>query len=653
MPEEGRWVAKMRVGIDTGGTFTDLVSLEEGRLCLGKVPSTPEAPAEAVRAALGPRVDHPRLEFCHGTTVATNALLERKGARTALVTNRGFEDLIEIGRQARLNIYALHPCRPRPLADRGSRFGVGARRGPGGEVWSTFEEGELSQLPGKIGAIGAEAVAVCLLHSYRGGEDERNVRAALKSLGIPVSISYEVLPRFREYERASTTLVNAYLLPLMERYLAEIGRFSKRPVLVMQSTGGVLEAQRVAPFPCRLLLSGPAAGLLGAKWIARRHGVERLLTLDMGGTSTDVALVDGSIRLGDRNEIGGLAVALPMVDLHTIGSGGGSIARIDAGGLLKVGPESAGANPGPACYGRSMVPTVTDANLVLGRLPEGIELGGSLHLSRERSLRAIHSLARKNSLSVQRMAEGIVRVANANMEQALRVVSVRRGVDPRPLTLVAFGGAGPLHAAAIASGLGIRRILVPALAGTLSALGMVVAERVTQVTMSLLKPANERSLDEAARWFDQQCRQAGENLETSIIPEIDARYQGQSFELTVPFCTDLRQVISAFREAHRQRFGTVHDLPVELVHLSVRFVGQQPLKNLPKVSPPGKQRGVRVARAYFRGAWQEVPQIGQGQISQETSFPGPAIVTSSHATCWIPQGWNLRGTSTGDFWIEK
>jgi N-methylhydantoinase A len=639
----------MKIGIDTGGTFTDRVAWDRTRLRLGKVPSTPQDPAQAVAEALGEAAGSGDLQLVHGTTVATNALLERRGARTALVTNRGFEDLLEIGRQTRPELYDLHPRRPASLVPPELRIGVDARRGARGEVWSGFAPGELTHLADVLEAGGAEAVAVCLLHAWQDPADERRVAEAIASLGVPVSLSSDVLPRFREVERASTTTVNAYLRPRLESYLGRLGPLAGS-ASVMLSSGGVLPAQEAAPLPVRLLLSGPAAGVIGARWLGRRLGADALLCFDMGGTSTDVAVSDGPLRLSSETELGGLAVALPMVEVHSIGAGGGSIARLDPGGLLRVGPESAGADPGPACYGRSLLPTVTDANVVLGRLPEDLRLAGRVRLDAERSREAIAPLARAAGLSLEQAAEGILRVVNANMEQALRVVSVRRGLDPRPMTLVAFGGAGPLHAAALAESLGLRRVLVPALAGTLSALGLLVAERVRQSTQSLLLQLGPDACERAEAWFAEQERHFPGWM---AFREVEAHYRGQSFELSVPFGGGPQAIEAAFREAHLQRFGTEHTLPVELVHLSLRLVGPNSPEELPPVELEPDPACSAAARLWLDGRSIEVPRRDPWSLKEGETLPGPAVLTSAHATCFVPPGWLLRAAAEGNAWLEK
>ncbi|RME70605.1 MAG: hydantoinase/oxoprolinase family protein, partial [Planctomycetota bacterium] len=497
------------VGIDAGGTFTDLVQLElgSGRIrAVHKRPSSPAQPAQAVLeafAATGASPDEVRL--VHGSTVATNALLERTLATTALVTNAGFEDAIEIGRQHRPRLYALQPRRARPIVPRALRFGIGGRIGPRGERWEPLDPAELAALRERLGRSGAETIAVCLLHSYRDGGDEREVARALAPLGLPITCSHAVLPEHREFERCSTTVVNAALIPRMRRYLAALAPLGDG-LWIMRSDGGVGAAAAIAEQPVWTLLSGPAGGVVGAELAAARAGIGPFLSIDVGGTSSDVALGGAPLRAGA--EIGGIEVAHPSVDLVTIGAGGGSIAWRDAGGALRVGPRSAGADPGPACYGRGGTePTLTDACLLLGRLPDTGLLGGAFPLERERAEHAIARLARAFDLAPLALARGIVAVALEATTRALRRVSVERGEDPRERALVAFGGAGGLLAGDLVRSLGLRGALVPPEPGVLSALGMAGAPltlRLAETLLEPLEPAGRKRLAEAFARLERQ-----------------------------------------------------------------------------------------------------------------------------------------------------
>ena len=465
-----------RIAVDTGGTFTDCVWIERGRLRMVKVFSTPEDPSQSIAEAVARSGCAGEIVLLHGTTVGTNSLLERKGARVAFVTTAGFEDIIEIGRQARPRLYDLAFQRVPPLVERAMRFGVPERVSCEGEVLQRPSPQDLRLLARDVHASGADSIAVSTLFAFANPDNERAIGRVLEELGLPLSLSHLILPEFREYERASTVVVNAYLQPIMQSYLQRLDtRLRQRGqagakasrVFVMQSSGGITALESAARQPVRTVLSGPAGGVVGAAAMARRSGFERVITFDMGGTSTDVALVSGEPKPSNEAEVAGLPVRVPMLDIHTVGAGGGSLARFDAGGALRVGPESAGADPGPICYGRGTRPTVTDANLLLGRLQADLFLGGefTLDLERTQALTREWLKAQGSRLSLEQFAEGVIRVVNANMERALRVVSIERGYDPRNFALVAFGGAGGLHACELAQALGIPQVIVPVDAG--------------------------------------------------------------------------------------------------------------------------------------------------------------------------------------------
>jgi N-methylhydantoinase A len=561
------------LGVDVGGTFTDAVLVDGGRVRTAKVP-TAERQEESVLAAAR-AVGAEELErFTHGTTVATNALLERKGARTALVTTAGFEHVLHLRRQNRAHLYRLCAEHPEPLVPVERCVGVRERVGPDGVV----EPLDLTSLPD----VDAEAVAVCLLFSFREPAHERAVADELRRR-LPdahVVASHEVAPEFREYERASTTAVDAYLRPALAGYLNALARACARTSipepLVMRSSGGLATLAEAAAHPAFALLSGPAAGVVGAGRAAALAGFERAISFDMGGTSTDVCLIESGAaeRSGERS-VGGLPVRLPTVDVHTVGAGGGSIAHRDAGGALLVGPESAGADPGPACYGRGGArPTVTDANLLLDRLPE--RLAGGLELDREAAVAAMRGLDPGD----------VVRAVDAEMLRALRVVSVERGRDPRDCALVAFGGAGPLHACALAEELGIETVLVPDAAGVLSAFGLAVADERRDSVRTVLAPLEE----------------AGELPSDG---EADVRYRGQSFELTVPLGEGLAE---RFHAAHEERYGYAdRERPIELVAVRTAEIRPGPELEL----PPG----------------------------EPLTVSGPAVLELAGSTCWIAPGW--------------
>ena len=571
----------MRVGVDVGGTFTDAVAAD-GRTA--KVPSSPDDPALAVKAATTALGSTPEL-LAHGTTVATNALLERSGAPVALVTSAGFTDIIEIGRQNRPSLYDLWADRPDPLVPRPLRF----------------DPESVGTLPSDV-----QAVAVCLLHSDLDPAGERDVAAAIAARGFDVTCSVDVSPEFREYERTLTTVINAYLRPACRGYLERLGALGGE-VLVMTSAGGLMPLADAITLPAALLLSGPAGGVLAAAAVAEANGAPDAITFDMGGTSTDVCLVRGAVpEAAPGRVVGGFALRLPSLDVHTIGAGGGSIARIDPGGALVVGPQSAGAVPGPACYGRGgREPTVTDADLVLGRIPAGSPLPG---------LGELDLAAARAALSNAGVtAEGVVTVVNANMERALRTVSVERGVDPRELALVAFGGAGPLHACELADALGMARVIVPARAGVLSALGVLGAARSREVVRSW---KGDGAIDSALRELADEARAlVGHDAITSTA--MDVRYTGQSHELTV-------SSLDNFHDEHERRNGYARpDAPIEVVALRARARIDSPLDmtTLPDMDRSG---GV-----------------------------GPTVISEADCTIWLPDGWQARRGEAAALVLER
>ncbi|HEY1853810.1 MAG TPA: hydantoinase/oxoprolinase family protein, partial [Solirubrobacterales bacterium] len=515
----------MLLGVDVGGTFTDAVLLDDESVHTAKVPTTPGSESEGVMAAVAAVLERAGAEagaievFAHGMTVGTNALLEERGARTALIATRGFGDLLEIGRQDRPHLYRLCAPKPAPLVARELRFEAAERTGPEGVI-EAMEEGEPERLAALVEESGAESVAICLLFSYLDpGHEERLAAHLRKRLpGVHVSASHEVLPRFREYERCSTTAIDAYLSPLLGRYLGELGEAAAEAglpePLVMQSSGGVAPAEDAARAGAWSVLSGPAGGAVGAGLLARAAGERDALGFDMGGTSCDVCVIeDGAVRRTDSRRIEGRVIQLPMVDVHTVGAGGGSIAWRDPGGALRVGPRSAGAQPGPACYGRGGAePTVTDANLLLGNLAADSKLAGGVELDAEAAGRAVEALAEQLALGREETAAGILRVANQEMVRALRVVTVERGLDPRRFALLPFGGAGPMHAAAIAAELGIERILCPRASGVLSALGLCASDRRRDTARTVMLGGADLSPERVAAEVEALIEAAGEGL---------------------------------------------------------------------------------------------------------------------------------------------
>jgi N-methylhydantoinase A len=635
--------------VDTGGTFTDFLLLEGSRIRTLKLPSTPSDPADAVLAGLR-QLLAPGADFLllHGSTVATNALLERKGARVALVTNRGFEDVIEIGRQNRPQLYALVGHRLPPLVAREDRLGIAGRLGPAGEEVDPLDDGELAALAGRL--AGAESLAICLLHSYANGAHERRVADALAGLPVPLSVSSELLPEYREYERTSTAVVNAYVAPVISRYLGRLGREARaRRVSIMGSGGGTLSVERSVRAPAHTVLSGPAGGVVGALAWARRSGFEQVISFDMGGTSTDVSLCPGRLLHTREFEIAGQPVALPVIDIHTVGAGGGSIARVDPGGALRVGPESAGADPGPICYGHGgREVTVTDAHVWLGRLPADAFLGGERSLDRARVEAPLTRLAAALGTSVEDAAEGVIDVVDTSMEGALRVISVERGYDPVEFALLAFGGAGGLHVAELAARLGASRALVPPDPGLLSAYGMLAAPLTREASRTVLadasKPEHEGGLAAAFAELESVARaelreEGASDAETVAERWVDARYRGQSFELRVA----AEGWIDAFHRAHEDRYGySRRGTPVEAVTL--RVVAQAPGPDLEATplqaseeAPPLTRSSVR-----FRGEDLDCARVWRRDLRAGHVLPGPLIVQEYSATTWVPPGWTLE-----------
>ena len=706
----------LRIAIDTGGTFTDCVWVERGRVRMLKVFATPADPSQAIVEALEKIALRDSLVLLHGTTVGTNTLLQRKGARVALVTTAGFEDAIEIGRQARPKLYDFFFDRVEPLVPADLRFGVDERTGSDGEILRVPSQQDLRSLADKLRQTNPEAIAISLLFCFANPQHERAVASALETLGVPLSVSHQILPEFREYERTSTVVVNAYLQPLMQHYLESLERRAQNATLppqglkppkddasggmakampsrgdasrvngmsarifVMQSSGGITALSSAAREPVRTLLSGPAGGVVGAAAVARRSLFERIISFDMGGTSTDVALVDREARAGSQAEVAGLPVGVPMLDIHTVGAGGGSIARFDAAGALRVGPESAGADPGPICYGRGTEPTVTDANLLLGRLQAHRFLGGEFTLDLERTRRLVTEWLQRHGsrLTLEQFAAGVIRVVNATMEKAIRVVSIERGYDPREFTLVAFGGAGGLHACDLAEALGIPRVVVPALPGALSAFGILVSDVVKDYSRTVLwrvsgKLPRERLDKEFAvlrRKAEKNFRDEGWHGTIRCQHSVDVRYRGQGYELNVPYT---RGLMEAFQGEHQRRYG--YNYPareVELVTLRLRATIKSPQARLAagsgtghvgtgdpaRPSHVGTDVPVRPGRAQLASSNTEHAPVLFGDKKIPTTiyardalqigkkYSGPAVVTEYSATTVVPPGMRL--------WLDK
>ena len=655
----------MLLGVDVGGTFTDAVLVDGERIHTAKLPSTPEDQSLAVIAAVEEvlrRADATAAQveaFAHGMTVGTNALLEERGARTALIATRGFGDLLEIARQDRPDLYRLCAPKPAPLVDAELRFEAAERIGPQGVI-DPLGPNEPRRLAEAIRASGVESVAICLLFSYLDPSHERRLAEHLREElpGVHVSASHEVLPRMREYERCSTTTIDAYLSPLLGRYLRRLGEAAAAgglpAPLVMQSSGGVAPAEEAAAAGAWSVLSGPAGGAVGAALLAGISGGGDAIGLDMGGTSCEVCVVEGGeVRRTGSREIDGRPIQLPMVDVHTVGAGGGSIGWRDRGGALRVGPHSAGADPGPACYGLGGgEPTVTDANLLLGNLAGDSRLAGDVELDTEAARVAVRGLAESLDLDELRTAEGIVRVANQEMVRALRVVTVERGVDPRAFALLPFGGAGPMHAAAIAAEIGIRRVLCPRAGGVLSALGLCASDRRRDTARTVMLEGAGLSRERIAAEVDALVAAAGDpgGAEPQVVYEM--RYAGQAFELPVPGspAPEPADLIERFEEAHLERYGHRDpDGTAVLVHIRLAMVSPGPR---PRPAAPSGNAPTETAREVrFAGEWVETPVL-RGEPPARFEAGGPVVFELPEATLVVPPGWSARVDTAGTIVAE-
>jgi N-methylhydantoinase A len=682
----------LRIAIDSGGTFTDCVWLQGSTLQILKVFSTPADPAQAIADAVS-RIasDAYEIVVLHGTTVGTNTLLQRKGARVAFVTTKGFEDSIEIGRQQRPKLYDFFFEKDPALSPAELRFGVDERTSAEGKILRAPTPQSLQTLAVQIAAQKPQAIALSLLFSFANPQNEKTVVAALAALNLPVSVSHQILPEFREYERASTVLVNAYLQPVMQSYLGKLrellshesptlstlqqantglaggsaaARKHETPahIFVMQSSGGITALATAAEQPVRTVLSGPAGGIVGAAAVAKRSGFDRIITFDMGGTSSDVALIDGQPTTTNEADVAGLPVRVPVLDIHTVGAGGGSLARFDAGGALRVGPESAGADPGPICYGKGERPTVTDANLLLGRLPADQFLGGDFQLDLPRTQKIIAQWLKKNhsSLSPEEFADGVVRVVNANMEKAIRVVSIERGHDPRQFSLVAFGGAGAMHACELAHALRIPRVIVPAYPGALSALGILISDVVKDHSRTILLrvgpgAAFSAKLDPI---FAELKRSIGAELEKEdwqgrALFELscDIRYRGQGYELNLPYSVD---VLKRFHAEHKRRYGyssPERDLEIVTVRMRGRVASPEKLSRL-KIREEQGRLTSSTQMVHFAGRQHKTLIIPRSSIEQGRRYRGPAIITEYSATTVVPPGLRYQKDRAGNLLIE-
>jgi N-methylhydantoinase A len=667
----------MRIAMDTGGTFTDCVFLRNGKLEILKVPSQAKNPAAAIGAALSEvRLDlgtttPEKLHLICGTTVGTNALLERRGGRVLLITTKGFEDVLEISRQARAKLYDLQFQKVPPLVPRERRIGARERLAADGSIIRALRPTDIRALVQKVRRGRPDAVAICLLFSFRNSKHEGLIAKALRHEGFLVSVSHEILPEFREFERTSTTVINAYLAPVMSSYLSEAQTHASNAwnstsdsksarstqVRVMQSNGGIISSENAAAQPVRTVLSGPAGGVLGAAYAATLARLEKVITLDMGGTSTDVALLFGEAQITTESRVAGFPISVPMLEIHTVGAGGGSIARFDAGAALRVGPESAGADPGPICYGRGELPTVTDAHAVLGHFGHRGLLNGGFTLDLERTR---HELGKhKGSFrTTEEFAQGVLGVSNAVIERAVRKISIERGHDPRDYTLVAFGGAGGLHACDLAAALEMRGVLLPVFPGALSALGILRADVVRDFSCTVLLPVQDPSdarlkannvLRKLQRDADRFLRREGFAKGQSCCEHrYDVRYVGQAYDLSVSAGADFA---AAFHQAHERAYG--HADPhraIEIVNVRCRATGLSPRIELPRIGrvaqgtqPPAEGE----IKCYFAGRAVQAALYEREKLRAGHQFCGPAIVVEYSATSLVPAGWLARVDAYG------
>ncbi len=647
----------MLLGVDTGGTFTDFVVFDGERLHFHKELSTPHDPCESILRgihALGLTLQ--TLHLVHGSTVATNAILERKGVKTLFVTNRGMEDLLRIGRQTRQHLYKLCPSTPPAWVQQEDCFGISGRVDATGRLIESVQNTDLDQL--KKAAEGYASVAVCTLFSFLNTEQEEAAARVLPE-DLFVSQSHEVLAEYREFERAAATFLNAYVGPLVQRYLLRLAdalspehpdQRAHQHLFVMHSAGGVMDVHEAGRNAVKMVLSGPAGGLVAAETVGEDLAESRLVTFDMGGTSTDVSLLDGHPRITTEAQIADLPVAVPMLDIHTIGAGGGSIAWRDTAGLLQVGPESAGADPGPACYGRGGVrPTVTDAHVVRGRIPGSLQLAGNTPIDAAKAGQAVAELGREFGMNTLDMARGIIRIAEENMAGALRVVSVQRGYDPKNFALLCFGGAGGLHACALAESLGMPKIILPVASGAFSALGMLAGQRRCDVSQThRLALTDVTAANKANRIFSRletQARQRIPDTNVSIERTVDIRYQGQEFHLTVPYAHNMDELTMRFSEAHAEAYGHTLDQPVEIMTLRLNAIAKTAPVRLPERPPVASP--IKPSDHSVTAEAGETPHYRREELRAGHHITGPALILEDTATLWLPAGWQLTVSPHG------
>ncbi|TDI72548.1 MAG: hydantoinase/oxoprolinase family protein [Bacteroidetes bacterium] len=666
------------VGIDVGGTFTDFVFLDAGKIRILKLPTDPENPGTRIRAGLDQIQAESNVRIVHGTTIATNAILERNGAITALVTTAGFEDVLELARQQRPELYRLNQTRLEPMVPRELRFGVRERTNAVGETLIPLKSEDIDEMIETLAESGAESVAIVLLFSFANLNHEREIEARLRTAlpDLDISVSSQLLPEYREYERTATTVANAFLSPVVRRYLEDLSSsIGDRPISIMHSGAGLSDLKTASREAAKLVLSGPAAGVIGAFDVGQRAGLPdpvRILSLDMGGTSTDVSLCEGRIPVSPNTVVGDTPIRFPAVDVHTVGAGGGSIAWVDDGGVLRVGPQSAGSLPGPACYGLGgTIPTVTDANLVLGRMLSEHYLGGSKtrKLNSTLSEAVFEEISKRLNLSIIDTALGILQIANATMERALRKVSVARGYDPRLFTLIPFGGAGPLHACALATSLNIREILLPVHPGVLSAVGLCLADTVYTRSLSILKSLVDLTMDSSllvekeemlASEVSEYFSNSGQKATTTW--SADVRYEGQSHELILDIQAPsdhevLSHLEANFHRAHEKEFGySLKDAVIELVTL--RCTGRNSVESFDFQFPTDRS-SIERATATSHSIWfdrtgpMETPVLNRLDLESGTTMTGPALITQPDTTILVEPGWEFETEESGLLRLSK
>ncbi|MFC2164849.1 hydantoinase/oxoprolinase family protein [Acidobacteriota bacterium] len=661
---------RVRIGVDTGGTFTDFFIVLDKQFIIKKVPSTPQNPSLAIllgiRDILAQRASP---TVIHGTTVATNSLLEHKGGNIALVTTQGFEDIIFIGRQTRRQLYSLTGEKRITLLSPRLCFGADERITSEGKVAKKLTNKEIKRLCDVIQRAKSEAVAVCLIHSYANPTHEEMIGNELDKRKIMVSVSNRLLREHREYERTSATAVNAFLMPVMSQYLEDLEeKLPGSDLRIMQSNEGHISPRAAKEEPLRTALSGPAGGVVAASHLGKSAGYRNIITFDMGGTSSDVSLIEGQIKRTNESLIGDFPVRLPMIDIHTVGSGGGSIAYKDEGGALRVGPESAGAEPGPACYGTGLRPTVTDANLFLGRLVPEFFLGGQMAIYPERSLTALRTLGQKLGKTPGETAEGIVEIANANMEKAIRVISIERGFDPRSFSLFSFGGAGGMHAAEMAEHLGMKNVIIPKNAGVLSAIGLLLADSIKDYSYSILKETHKIKKGELERVYkdlklrgvQDMKREGFEANNLKITPQLDFRYLGQSYEIPIPVRPknfDCRVYAAQFHKEHQKLYSYQHpDRPVEIVNFRIKIVGRTnkiQFAKFPFESSDPQEAFVKKQKLLYKTRSHKVAVFDRAKLAPGNIIHGPALVVEHESTTFLPPAAVLRVDAFTNLIIER